>query len=96
VVADNAVPIPSRKRGRHFEVVGVQRRWRPVISDPAVRRCRTRFVIGHQQRRYVLEDLALPALRRVELQLDGGQGCRRDEHPLDLGRLKGALDKAAA
>jgi hypothetical protein len=32
----------------------------------------------------------------IELQLDGRHGCRRDEHALDLGRLKGARDKAAA
>src|SRR5271166_2578625 len=44
----------------------------------------------------MIEDLALPALRRVKLQLDGRHRCRRDEHPLDLGRLEGALDKAAA
>ena len=44
----------------------------------------------------MIEDLALPALRRVESQLDGRHGCRRDEHPLDLRCLEGALDKAAA
>ena len=43
----------------------------------------------------MIEDLALPALRRVELQLDGRHRRRRDDHSFDLRRLESTLDKAA-
>ncbi len=38
----------------------------------------------------------MAALCGVELQLDGWHGSRYDNHALDFGCLKGALDKATA
>jgi hypothetical protein len=44
----------------------------------------------------MLQNLALPVLRRVKPQLDGGCRARCDHHTLDLFGEKGALDKASA